>query len=72
MTKLDKLKKEANEACKFRGHDMGEWQDSFDTVNGDISYCECKVCGKWVQVETKPQANSIDIGGPAVAVGCED
>lgn len=71
MKTLDELKAEALEACNFREHVMGKWEDSFNTVNGDISYCQCKLCAEWVQVETNPQPNSIDIGGPAVAVNCK-
>jgi hypothetical protein len=29
-------------------------------------------CGKWIQVESNPAPNGIDIGGPAVALNCMD
>jgi hypothetical protein len=32
---------------------------------------ECRRCGAWVQVQPNPAPNGIDIGGSAVAVGCE-
>ena len=64
--KMATLQKEALASCSMRGHSMGE----FENYNPKVSYSECKVCGKWVQVETHPAPNSIEIGGPAVALNC--
>jgi hypothetical protein len=66
---LRELKNEAMESCDFRGHKMGAWIDGFD---GKTSQCECSICDAWVVVETNPMANGIDVGGSAVAVGCEN
>ncbi len=37
--------------------------------NDRVALGQCS-CGAWVQVETNPMPNSIDIGGPAVAIDC--
>jgi hypothetical protein len=68
MTKLNRLKREALEACVFRGHDMGRFNNWCKTAA--VSYC--KICDKQVVVNTHPMANEIDIGGAAVALSCED
>ncbi len=61
---LETLKREASESAAWRGHTLGPWQDS-----GKRSYAECE-CGAGVQVDTKPPANGINIGGSAVAINC--
>lgn len=66
---LDTLKKNAIKTAKSRGHKMGGWTDGYESRS---SVCECTVCDAWVQVETEPAPNSIDIGGPAIAVNCAD
>ena len=66
---VDTLKIEALEACGYRGHTMGQWDD-FTIHGGPASRCKCAVCGMDVQVEEKPSPNSIDIGGQAVALNC--
>ena len=67
--KIWRLKQEALGACRWRRHSMGRWSDS---TKGKTSLCTCKKCGKWVQVDVSPPPNGIDIGGPAVALGCGD
>jgi hypothetical protein len=64
---LKQLMKEAEKSAKFRNHTMGKWH-----VFAGKKCVEsvCTMCGAWVQVETNPAPNSIDIGGPAVAIGC--
>ncbi len=71
-TKLRRLKQEAQEAAEFQGHILGRWEDLGIVWHGPAARATCanKGCTAWVQVETKPAPNSIDIGGPAVAVGC--
>ena len=69
MDNIEKLKKEAIEACNFRGHDMGDWEDS---ITENWSYSRCRNCSKQVTVETNPAPNSIDISGEAVAIGCPE
>ena len=66
MTKEKRLKKEAMDAAKWRGHKFsGKWQ-----VDRKSFMRECSVCKAWVAVELKPAPNSIDIGGSAVALNC--
>jgi hypothetical protein len=70
MTKEKRLKKEAMDAAKWRGHLFhGKW-----LVNDYVSYKNfiriCTLCGKQVYINTKPAPNEIDISGQAVAVGC--
>lgn len=66
MTKEKRLKKEAMEAAKWRGHKFsGAWWQGSHTFGRN-----CVVCDAWVLVDTKPAPNSIDIGGTAVALNC--
>lgn len=67
MTTFEMLKREAREASKWRGHKMGNFRTQRKNKTA-ISYC--KRCDAWVQIDTKPAPNNIDIGGPSVAVGC--
>lgn len=68
MKTLLQLKREATTACKQQGHTMYAWYN-FGTV---AARSVCVHCRKEVQVETQPLANSIDIGGEAVALNCND
>lgn len=67
MTRITQLKREARESCEWRGHDMGRFY-----AEGKHFTAICRRCSKWVCVTPNPLPNEIDIGGPAVAVGCED
>ena len=58
------LRKDAKDTATWRGHDMGRF-DRFGVST-------CHKCEAWVQVDAKPAPNGIDIGGPAVAIGCEN
>lgn len=75
MTKLRRLKKEALESCKFRGHRMGRfisYNPFFEFTSLTTAYAHCKICDKQVTVCTKPLPNEVEIGGEAVALYCED
>lgn len=65
---LSKLKDDAERAFYWRNHEPQEWVDESYTV----ATLTCRTCGRWVQVNTLPGPNEIDIGGPAVALNCED
>jgi len=70
MTKEKRLKKEAMESAKWRGHKfVGPW-----LVNDYISHKNyirvCSTCEAQVYINTKPAPNEIDIGGSAVAINC--
>ena len=62
---LQALKVSATKSAKIRGHKMKPWLP----IDGG-AFCQCGICDQWVQVLVKPQANQIDIGGPAVAINC--
>lgn len=64
---LHSLKMEATRSAKFRGHTLMGWKQT----SHKSAIAECK-CGKWVQVNTRPMPNDIEIGGTAVALGCND
>lgn len=65
-TTMRKLKAQALLACQSRGHRMIPWLD----YSRDNAVTHCQRCGKEVQCLTRPDANQIDIGGEAVALGC--
>ena len=76
MRKIDRLKKEALEVCKARGHKMGEWTH-LTYSEGYKNFrprCEasahCEECGAYVECKTRPMPNEIEIGGEAVAINC--
>lgn len=69
MRALHELKQEAEQAAEWRGHELGKWID-MPALTGKRSIVTCIKCGEWVQVQTHPAPNSIDIGGPLVAVNC--
>ena len=64
-----RLKIEALESCKFRGHDMGRFRQHSFFLNRHYSHC--KKCNMQVEVNRQPMPNQIDIGGEAVALNCE-
>lgn len=77
MKKIDRLKKEARESAEWRHHKMGKW---VNLTYGEgwknpgpryTAISDCLVCGMSVEVDTRPPANGIEIGGEAVALTCE-
>jgi hypothetical protein len=66
MTKERRLKKEAMEACGFRGHEM----ERFTKLEKGKFISRCIYCEKEVIITLKPLPNEIDIGGEAVALNC--
>lgn len=71
LKELKRLRREATEACHFRGH-LISW--GYSHFNGKkAQQCgECVHCKKTVVIDTWPAPNGIDIGGRAVALGCND
>lgn len=63
-----RLKKEALEACQFRGHDMKRFKQHSFFLNRHYSHC--KRCDMQVEVNRQPMPNQIDIGGEAIALFC--
>ena len=68
MRKIDRLKREARDACEFRGHDMGKF---FGDGTKYVIQSKCRRCGMQAWVDTNPPPNGIDIAGEAVALNCE-
>lgn len=69
MTKMNRLKKKAMEACDFRGHTMKGWQTG---ETKSLSVNTCTECCMMVAVRTRPMPNEIAIGGEAVALNCKN
>lgn len=70
MRKIERLRLEALESCKFRGHKMERFAHKYIWGFGCGSKCE--ICGKQVYVTDRPSPNGIEISGEAVALSCED
>lgn len=66
--KREQLQETALESASFRGHKMSEFQR---LVQSTKSESICLRCSAYVQVDTCPPANGIDIGGSAIALNCE-
>lgn len=64
MATIKSLRGLANRSTSHRGHRMSWQDDLWDSLG------TCIRCGMEVQLLLKPQANEIDIGGPAVALNC--
>jgi len=70
MKPLDKLRQEAEESTKWRGHTI-KWVAPWHGEGKSTQLGECPNCGMEVQICTKPAPNGIDIGGRAVALNCK-
>lgn len=74
MRSVTRLKQEAKEACVSRGHEMTPFvtlrRPNPPIAQGYVARSVCINCGKYVQIETRPAPNSIDIGGDALALSC--
>lgn len=64
MTRKEKLRKEAIEACNRRGHSMSRFEHT-----GSGACASCKTCNKHVSVTP---GFSYEIIGEAVALDCGD
>ncbi len=67
---LKQLRQSALESCRFRRHTMNKFTVALNHPR--VYMAQCNVCGKSVYVTLHPEPNDIDIGGAAVALGCED
>jgi hypothetical protein len=68
MTTLKTLKQSARESATYRGHKLGRWHS---VTSGRSATADCVHCACGVTVDTRPPPNGIDIGGSAVAIGCD-
>jgi hypothetical protein len=73
MRKIERLRLEALESCRFRGHKMGQFI-TLASRNGQalVRVAYCTMCNKQVAIDSHPTPNGIEIGGEAVALECED
>ena len=73
MRTIDRIKKEAMESARWRGHTLKRWDTFRHYPNGPRGYfAECVNCNKGVRILLDPMPNEIEIGGSAVALGCDD
>ena len=63
-----RLKLEALESCKFRGHVMGRFKQHDYFLNRH--YAHCQRCTMQVEVNRQPMPNQTEIDGEAVALNC--
>ena len=69
MASLGSLKRSALKSTRLRHHRM-HWNAPRHGERNSLQDAECTRCGDWVQIQTSPMPNGIDIGGPAVAIDC--
>lgn len=67
MDKLTRLKFEARNSAKARGHNLTKFSTYWD---GKSAQAMCEKCKAIVTVNTAPKPNEIEIGGTAVALNC--
>lgn len=67
---LRRLLREAREAARMRGHEIKRAKVE-RSESRSTAVIACRRCGSDVAVDTRPLPNGIEIGGAAVAVGCQ-
>jgi hypothetical protein len=70
MTKVERLKREAKDGARWRGHTMNRFI-AYVTGDGRVYVSTCKRCMRSVSVNPAPPPNGIDVGGEAVALNCD-
>jgi len=72
MTRYSRLRLEALEACKWRGHRMSRFKKLYNTRSKVVGYAVCldEECYSQVTIDIHPLPNGIEIGGRAVACNC--
>jgi hypothetical protein len=76
MRRIERLRIEALESCKWRKHRMNRFTHARSTWLGqplpgrEKAFSYCLDCGMTVACDTYPPPNGIDIGGEAVALDC--
>ena len=71
MRRIDRLIREARDAATARGHKLAPFARYGSAAHRGAS-SKCVKCGAFIQVTSSPMPNEIDIGGTAVALGCDD
>lgn len=69
MTELRRLRREALRAARSRGHASMRWDGPAHELT-QRQTAICLACGAWVQVDTRPAPNGINVAGSAVATNC--
>ena len=76
MTKLARLKQEAREAAKLRGHRLGRFRESVITSETAPQspraavVAVCQICGSMAVVDPAPPPGEPEILGEAVEMQC--
>jgi len=67
---LDDLRTRATKSAGKRGHTI-RWQKAvFSNYPDGTQQGDCTKCPAWVDIDSNPLPNGIDIGGPAIALDC--
>lgn len=69
MKTLPSLQRQARWTTARRGHRLS-WDSPHPHNRGEVQQGTCRWCGCYVQLNTRPLPNEIDIGGSALAVSC--
>lgn len=67
---IRRLKEEARQSATNAGHTMGRFRTQSKTPDRTVAEALCLKCGAYVQVDTNPPANGIDIGGDVFGKTC--
>lgn len=70
MEKAEDLFEQADKATKFRGHIMHNFVRLVPASGRAFYRSTCAVCGKTVDVRTRPAANQAEMAGDALALNC--
>ncbi len=76
MTKIERLKQEAREAARIKGHRLGRFRESVITAEGPApgqrpaAVAVCQVCGAMAVVAPAPARDEPEILGEAVQWEC--
>jgi hypothetical protein len=75
MTKMERLKQQAREAAKLKGHNLGRFKESVLTGTSPQSerpgaVAVCRVCWAMAVVDSAPGPNEPEILGEGVELQC--
>jgi hypothetical protein len=75
MTKMERLKREARETAKLKGHKLGRFKES--VITGEHSQNQrpgvvaaCRICGAMAVVDSAPAPGEEEVLGEAVEMQC--
>lgn len=70
MEKSKKLKREAKASAENAGHTLGKFRTLVTDGSRMVAEAVCIHCGSYVQINTNPAPNQIDIGGSVFGNSC--